>query len=47
MVTAGNIFSLSEELINFNPNDSTEILLTPKEIERKLNGKRYLRGLIV
>ena len=39
MVAAGNIFSLSEELINCNFNDAKEILLTSKEIEKKLNGK--------
>lgn len=37
--TAGNIFSLSEELVNSNFNATTkELLMTPKEIEKKLNG---------
>jgi len=40
MVAAGNIFNLSEELINCNFNEMKEILLTPKEIEKKLNGNK-------
>ena len=38
--TAGKIFSLSEELIvgNNRCTPSEELLLTPKEIEKKLNG---------
>lgn len=38
-MTAGSIFSFSEELINNNSgNFSNELLLTPKEIEKKING---------
>jgi hypothetical protein len=43
MVAAGNIFSLSEELINCNFNESKEILLTPKEIEKKLNSNNEFK----
>ena len=37
----GNIFSLSDELIGGNNNfHGKELLLTPKEIDKKLNGKQ-------
>lgn len=40
----GNKFSLSEELIGGNNNFSgKELLLTAKEIEKKLNGKIIIK----
>lgn len=42
---AGNHFSLSEEIIASAAR--TELLLTPKEIERKLNGKHLIRLILM
>jgi hypothetical protein len=39
-LSAGNNFSLAEEIIAVNK--KSELLLTPKEIEKKLNGRARL-----